>query len=704
MATASIDIHRLAPEEKIRLYNDHAPEALATIARILTAPGPSPVLVLAGPAGCGRTGLLEAAVQRAGGGTVLPLDLDGYEEGGDLGRFAEVQIARRWELDEPARETLRQKALPLLQFVPHSSAGAVLISLLLRQDDPAAAWRELPGAATDARPALSVLLSRGRRLVLHVLSSDALNDPLRRWLLDETRKTPGLTLALSCSQADSDERVAPRAERRRRIDLQPLPAGGLLDPVHELFHGLELETADRLQRFLDLAALCGPNVPPEVLFQHLELDEEQKEAILDLVDEELVENEDLRLFLDHQYGHPSFPGLLTYAFLSPRINHALLEPVPEAKRQRMAGELLEFLNRSVPLHTRGMTLLRLSLAGYLPDDEARRFFQRELRVWIGEGEVGDLTAELMASLAAGQVTVHDLLATAQQTAPHWPAHYRLAFLDAARARSGDLSPAERVELHNLRTEALRDVQRLPEAVEDARLALADARAVHGPEHPTAVRAMNLLGILLRETGNPAEARDYLKEALDIHGRGGQEDDNLANILANLGLIERDLGNREAARDHLERALAIHRQTFGDAHPILANDLNNLAILEQELGRPERALEHLQPVVDIVRQLYGDLHPETSRALTNVAGLLRNLGQTNAARLHIDAALQVDRQVFGESHPQVAADLNNLAVLERELGDAETARAHFEEALAIAQATFGEEHALTAQLRHSLTEG
>jgi len=706
MVTPSIDIHRLAPDEKARLYNDHAPEVLTTLARLLATPGPSPVLILAGPPGCGRTGLLEAAAQRAGGGTVLPLDLDGYEEGVDLGRFAEIQIARRWELDEPARETLRQKIGQILQFIPHSSAGAVLISLLLRQEDPAVAWRELPGAAADARPALSALLSRlsrSRRLVLHVLTSDALNDPLRRWLLDETRKTPGLTLALSCVPADSDERVAPRAERVR-IDLQPLPAGDLLEPVHERLHDLELETADRLQRFLDLAALCGPNVPSEVLFQHLELDDEQKEEILDLIDEELVENEDLRLFIDHQYAHPSFPGLMTYGFLSPRLNHAFLEPLPAAKREHLAGELLEFLNRSVPMHTRGMTLLRLSLAGHLPDDEARRFFQRELRVWIGEGEVGDLTAELMASQAAGQVTVHDLLATAQQAVGHWPAHYRLAFLDAARARSGDLSPAERVELHNLRAEALRDVQRLPEAVEDARLSLADARAVHGPEHPTAVRALNLLGILLRETGNPDEARDCLQEALAIHGKGGQEDDNLANILANLGMIERDLGNREEARNHLERALAIHRRTFGDAHPIIANDLNNLAILEQELGRPERALEHLQPVVDIVRQLYGDLHPETSRALTNVAGLLRNLGQTNAARQHVDAALQIDRQVFGPGHPQVAADLNNLAVLERELGDPETAREHFEEALAIAQSTFGEEHPLTAQLRHSLAEG
>lgn len=689
------------PEEKVRLYEDHAPDALATLVHALTTPA-SPVLILAGAPGCDRTGLLEAAAQKAGGATVLPLDLDGYEEGGGLARFAEIQIAKRQDLDEPARETLRRQALPLLQYVPLSAAGAALVSLLLRQEDPAAVWRQLPGAAGDARPALSALLAqlvrggRSGRLVLHA-ASDALNDPLRRWLLDETRKNPGLVLALSVSPADSDERVAPRAERLR-VDLQPLPAGGLLDPVHRFLHGLDLETADRLQRFLDLAALCGENVPSELLFHHLELDEEQKEEILDLIDEELVENEELRLFVDHQYGHPSFPGLLTYASLSPRLNHAFLEPLPAAKRERLAGELLEFLNRSVPIHTRGMTLLRLALAGQLPNDEARRFFQRELRVWISESEVADLTAELMASGAAAR----DLLGTAQQTMGHWPAHYRLAFLDAARARSGDLAPADRVELHNLRAEALRDVQRLPEAVEDARLALEEARAVHDPEHPTAIRAFNLLGILLRETGRPEEARQHLEQALAIHDQGAV-DDNLANILANLGMVLRDLGQREEGRGHLERALAIHRQVFGDAHPVVVNDLNSLAVLEREMGRPEWALEHLRLVVDVVRQLYGDAHPETSRALTNAAGLLRDLGETNAARRHIEAALQIDRQAFGETHPQVAADLNNLAVLEKELGEHDAARTHFEEALAIAQGAFGDDHPLTRQLRQSLAE-
>jgi tetratricopeptide (TPR) repeat protein len=709
-ATGTIDLHPPRPEENDRIFERHAPQALAALAGWLAADGAAPVLLLAGPAGCGRAALLEAAARRSAGSggeaRVLPLDLDGYEEGSDLSRFAEVQVAKRWELDDAARESLRGEVLPLLPRVPLSSAGAALVSLLLGLDDPGVAGHHLlpalPGKeaapVADARPVLAALIDRVSRsglLILHVAASDLLNDPLRRWLLDASHKHPRLRLALSCATADVDERVAPRAERLR-LDLEPLPAGGLLEPLQQHLHDIDLETSDRLQRFLDLAALCGPNVPAELLFHHLELDEDEREEILDEIDDGLVENAALRLFVDHQYGHPSFPGLLTYAFLSPRLNHALLEPVPQGKREQLAAELLEFLNRSVPLHTRGMTLLRLTLAAYHKEDAARRFFQRELRVWIGDGETADLTAEL----AATGIEPRDLVVTAQQASGRWPPHYRLAFLDAAGARLADLSRVERVELHNLRAEALREVGRLPEGVAEARTSLAEAREIHGQRHPATVRAWNLLGILLREAGNPTEAKGALEAALALH-EAGEQDENLGSMLANLGTVLRDLGDREGALASFERALDIHRQAAGDVHPMVANDLANLASLERELERPQKALEYLRPIVDIVRRMYGDAHPETGRALTNVAALLRELGETNAARLHVDAALQVDRQAFGEDHPQVIADLNNLAVLERELGETGAAREHFQLALSLAEGTFGLDDPMTVQLRQAL---
>jgi tetratricopeptide (TPR) repeat protein len=704
--------HRLTPEKNHRRYQSHAPEALAAVERVLAAPGPAPVLLLAGEPGCGRTGLLEAAASgaaRQGRPTaVLPLDLDGYEEGFDLNRFVDVQVANRWELSEGEREALRERMLPLLQFIPVSLAGAALVSLLLRAEDPVAAWKELPAATAEggARPALSSLfanLSREGHLVVHAVENAQITDPLRRWLLDETRRNPRLVLALSCAPADPDDRVAPRAESLR-LDLQPLPAGTLLDPLHDLLHGLELATADRLQRFLDLAALCGPNVPAEALFLHLELTPEQREELLDLIDEEVVDAKETRLFVDHQYAHTSFPGLLTYSFLSPAVRHALLAPLLPAKRERMAGELLEFFNQSVPTHTRGMALLRFTLAGYLEDDQARQFFLRELRVWIGPGEVEDLTAEFVTGIADGRTSARDLLGAARQTEGFWPPFRRLAFIEAARTRAEDLPPDERLELHNQRAEILRELQRAPEAVAEARTALEEAREVHGPDHPATARSLNLLGILLNESGEFVEARDLLEEALAIQSRGAEEDANLGSILANLGMVYRGLGQREEARERLERALALHRKAFGDGHPAVAADLGNLATLERELGDPARALEYLRPTVEIARHLYGEGHPETARALTNVAGLLREVGDGASARLHVDTALQINRAALGEAHPQVIADLNNLAVLERETGAVEAARGHFLEALALSRQVFGEDHPLTAQLRRSAAEG
>ena len=146
----------MTPEEKHRLYQRHAPEALAAIERVLAAPGPAPVLLLAGESGCGRTGLLESAVGGAARQgrpiTVLPLDLDGYEEGFDLPRFLDVQIANLWQLSEGEREARRERMTPILQFVPPTLAGAALVSLLLRLDDPVAVWKEavescFPGSA-----------------------------------------------------------------------------------------------------------------------------------------------------------------------------------------------------------------------------------------------------------------------------------------------------------------------------------------------------------------------------------------------------------------------------------------------------------------------------------------------------------------------------------------------------------------------------
>lgn len=709
---------------KHELYSEHSPEALAAIERLLSTPGPSPVLILAGEPGCGRTGLLEAAAHGAGGAQtlVLPLDLDGYEEGVDLTRFAEIQVSKRWELDEAARNQIGLAVAPLLPGVASSLAGAAVVSLLLRLPDPHSIARQIfPGHSSprEVLSALIQLLTRDGRLVLHVVSSPQLTDPVRMRLVETARLRSNLLLAISCSPRDPDERVAPRAERLR-LDLSPLPPGDLLAPVTNLLDDLDLEISDRLQRFLDLAALCGQNVPAELLFHHLELEEEEKEELLDTLDEELVENAEQRLFVDHQYGHPSFPGLLTYSFVSPRINHALLEPVPPDKRRRLALELLEFVDQSVPLHTRGMALLRLTLAEHLENDDRRTTHGRDLGVWIGEDEVDEMAADLARALdpkEGGRATPDDLLATARETEGRWPPHVRLAFVEAVRQRPAGLTPHGTVRHPLLRASLLREMGRRPEALEEARAGVEKAREVYGPDSTITADAMSLLGIVLRELKQPEEARLHLERALELRTRdgatappsGSEADDedaraaSLGTLLSSLGLTLYDLGEREPAREHLLQALELHRQAYDDVHPAVASDLRNLAVISRELGDSQQALQYIRPVVDILRRIYGDVHPSTAQALTDVASVLRDLGEKEGARLHLEAALQIDQQAFGEAHPQVVADLNNLALIEKEIGDLETARGHFEQALAIAEASLGEDHALTVQIRRAVTE-
>ncbi|MFP5284416.1 MAG: tetratricopeptide repeat protein, partial [Thermoanaerobaculia bacterium] len=547
-------------------------------------------------------------------------------------------------------------------------------------------------------------LTRDRRVILYTRSAQ-LHDPLRRRLLDAASGNPGLVVALSCFPLDPDDQVAPRAAGRRRLEVPPLPgAADRLQPVQDLLAGLDLAVADRLQRFLDLAALCGEIVPADLLFHHLEMDEEQKEEILDVIDEELAETAAHPLFHDFQYGHPSFSGILTYGFLNPFLTRGLLEPVPEEKRKTMASELLDAVLRSAPLQTRGMALLLLSLANHTGDPDVRHPFLLELRWRIGESEAGELADEIAAELAAGRIVPEGLVRLARETREGWPPHRRQALLEGAARHPHLLSPESRSELQILRAEILRDLGRSQEALDEGRRALESARASHGPDSPEVIQALNMFGVLLKDAGRASEAREHLEKALEISKARQADGPEAAALHANLSAVLRDLGEREAARDHLEAALSLHRHAFGEVHPTVATHLSNLAVLSRELGENERAFHYLRPVVNIVRQLYGDSHPQTARALTNVASSLRDLGEMEGARLHLEAALSINRQAFGDRHPTVAADLNNLSVVEREMGHTEAARQHLEEAAAAAAESLGEGHPLTAQLRRALVEG
>lgn len=563
-------------------------EPFEAIFRILTEPGPAPVLLLSGEPGSGRAAVLDAAAGKAEEegthASVLRLDLEGFEEGpeGLVGFLSLWGQRHQAETDEPRAERLERVA-ELAGEIPSSVAGAILLALLLEGDEPSG---ELPDPAADPRDSVRRLLERRSgtgRLILHVTDSALLDGVTRRRLLDEARCHPNLVLAFSCHPNDPDSTVAPGAEVLRLGFVRSWADSAVhLEPVRDLLSRVDLQAADLLGRFLDLAALCGRNVPSDLLMAHLDVSTEQREELLDLIDDGLVEEEDERLFFDHQYGHPSFAGLLVYSFLSPALNQNLLEHVPRDKRKRLAAELLAFLRQRVPVATRGLARLFLNVAEHTEDARERELFLRLLDWWISSDRpegTERLTSLVAADLEAGRTKPEEVLETADRSAGIWAPPHRLALL-AALAKSPSMPRSVQGDTHYLRAGLLRESGQPAEALQEARLALDAAAEVHGRSSAPYGAILTLTGALAGDLGDFDRARADFQESLDVHRQAfGDRHPSVAASLANLAALHRHLGDTERARELFDQSYAIAREAQGQDHPFtqaLQNARNELA--------------------------------------------------------------------------------------------------------------------------------
>jgi tetratricopeptide (TPR) repeat protein len=548
-----------------------SPQALEETVRWLTGVRPAPVLLLSGEPGSGRSELLLAAARKAAEqgapAAVLHLDLAGFEEGpeGLVGFLSLWGQRHRAESDDRLAERLERVA-ELAAELPPSMASAVLLSLLLATEG---AVDSLGGQ--DPRDATRRLLERltaTDRAIVHVTRSSDLDAVTRRRLLAEAQSHPSLLLAFSCDPRDTDDAVAPRTwVRRVSLVRTPKDSDVLLEPLRDLMGRVDFRAAELLGRFIDLAALCGENVPSDLLMASLEVTQEEREQLLDLIDEGLVEEEGGHLFLDLQYGHPSFNGLLTYSFVNPALRQDLLDHVPAAKRKGLAGELLSFLREHVPVATRGLAHLFLSLADHLEDGELRRPYLRMLDWWVSPGDEDALAALAAEDLAAARLDPKTILEAVGRTAGTWPPPHRLALLAAVESSSQGRSQSILGDLHYLRA------------------------------------------VILRETGKPTEALEETRRALEAAEAAGAGALTGA-ILTLSGVLSGDLGDFQEARRRFEQSLAVHRTVFGDAHPAIAACLANLAALHRHRGEREPARELFAQALEMARETQGEDHPFT----------------------------------------------------------------------------------------------
>ena len=501
-------------------------------------------------------------------------------------------------------------------------------------------------------------------------------------------------------------------------------------PFHELIHD-----HPRLKQFLELGALCGENVPATLILKHLGLDDEERDALADLIDEQLCGQGSVQCFRDLAYSHPAFPEVAVYAFVDPAVSAIILDWLRPVERAQRALQFLAYLEREVPPRTRAAARIYLSLLAFLEgDDTERRRWELALAWWIGWQETEALREHLSEWMRQGTIGSAVVWRVLQMSKDRWPPYRRLALLEAYGDQAHGI-PFENLEsFSRMRVSLLYDVARYAEAIQFAQESLASwvpkdtfdkvyfhaligqsqqAKGEFGPalDHfQTAVRIwernfdrnspgfaalLNNLASLYDATGRYEAAEPLHQQALEICRQVlGEQHPDFAQSLSNLASLYYATGRYEAAEPLYQQALEIRRQVLGEQHPHFAQSLNNLASLYCATGRSEAGEPLCQQALEICRQVLGEQHPDFASSLNNLASLYCATGRSEAAEPLYQQALEIRRQVLGEQHPDFASSLSNLAGLYEATGRYEAAEPLYQQALEVYRAVLGSDHPRT----------
>ena len=261
--------------------------------------------------------------------------------------------------------------------------------------------------------------------------------------------------------------------------------------------------------------------------------------------------------------------------------------------------------------------------------------------------------------------------------------HALAFLDAERA---NLLPVVRHAAERGHDRAAWQLAYLltgfhmlrgywPDLLETSRLGLAAAQRSDDLAAQALMRG--LLGMALNTTGRYEEALEHLPQALALmRAVGYRHGEGLA--LNNMAVAYCELGRLDAAVDTLGQALHLY-QTDGN-RPGATLALNNLGHVHTRMGEPDLAREHLCRALALAREI-DDAHLE--------ALILTSLGEIHLAAADHDGALEqfteslaIRRRIGARSVE--AETLRFIGVAHRGRGDRAAAATHFGQALALAR--------------------
>ncbi len=445
------------------------------------------------------------------------------------------------------------------------------------------------------------------------------------------------------------------------------------EPIRELIAGLG-ELGVQLRDFLILAALCGRDVPAELLCAHLRLTEEEAAELTDVIDDELVD--ELGVLWDLEFRHPAFPRINIYRFTHPLLPLVILDQVTELDAEMRAAALLPFLSERLPVARRAIARLFLAIAGHL-DERDREPYLRQLGWWIGMDGAEELVEGVKVGIESQEVDPELVWRVVNESERYWPPYRRLALLEGySQAVVGDEEPTSVLPLdrvarfHTLRARLLVDAGKYDEALVDAR----QAREMARPGALEDATSLDLEGLVLYEMGEAASSFHLLDRARRLFSDLlGPEHPSTLTSMNNLAGTLKSQGDLEGARELEDQALEARLRIQGPEHRGTLRSMGNLAHTLHSLGDLDGARKLGDQVLEALLRILGPEHPHTLRSMNNLADTLHSQGDLEAARTVQHQVLGANRRILGPEHPDTLKSMSNLGKTLHSQGDLEGAR-------------------------------
>lgn len=212
-------------------------------------------------------------------------------------------------------------------------------------------------------------------------------------------------------------------------------------------------------------------------------------------------------------------------------------------------------------------------------------------------------------------------------------------------------------------------------------ALAGIEQIYGPDHTSALRTANNLGLVYADLGKLDAAEQMYLRALAGHERTlGLEHASTLGILHNLANLYTDQGKLDQAEDFYKRALDGREKALGLIDPFTLETVKDLGLLYTDQGRLDLAEQMYLRSLAGYEQVLGQEHPSTLDTLHNLGLLYTDQGRLDEAERMYLQALAGYEQAFGPDHVSALGTVRSLGSLYTAQGKSNEAEQMYQRAL------------------------